>query len=193
MSSSPMPCLVLHEMPRELTLAEIEQFVEEFGDACLRAKKAGFDGVEIHGAHGYLLHNFISPLVNKRSDKYGGSFERRTRIVREVIENVREKVGADYPVIIRLSGEDCTPGGVSKIEILTLCRLVEQWGVDAINVSAGIYGGDRGNNVDMYSEEGWITELGAMAKRAVFCQYPCDAHKNRHNGSFYNAFPGYAG
>lgn len=166
-SSSPLPCLALKEMPRELTIDEIHEIVKQFGETALRAKKAGFDGIEIHTAHGYLLQEFLSPLDNKRTDIYGGSFEGRVRIVKEVIEEVRSKVGKGYPVIVRMNADDGVIAGISKIEAITYARLLESWGVDGIDVSAGIYGGDRGNNVDMYSEAGWITELASLIKQQV--------------------------
>ena len=92
------------EMPRELSIAEIEKIIEYFSDAAVRAKKAGFDGVELHGAHGYLIDQFLSPSCNKRQDPYGGSVQNRTRFLVEVIKAVKKAVGADYPVWCRING-----------------------------------------------------------------------------------------
>ena len=95
---SPIPCPWLKEIPRPITIEEIHEFVSQFGDACLRAKKAGFDGVEIHLAHGYLLFEMLSPHVNKRTDEYGGCFKNRFRMIKDVFEDVRSKVGDDFIV-----------------------------------------------------------------------------------------------
>ena len=100
---SPLPCKVTQRMPRELTVEEIEKIIEDFTAAAARAKRAGFDGMEIHGAHGYLLAEFLSPYTNKRTDVYGGSFENRSRMPKEVIRRVRESVGYDFFVGYRIS------------------------------------------------------------------------------------------
>lgn len=125
------------DMPRELTPSEIAEIVVRFGEGAERAKRAGFDGVEIHGAHGYLISEFLSPLANRRQDAYGGSLENRARMLLEVIQSVRESVGKDYPVWCRLSAlEIGVEGGITLEETQTVAQLAEKAGVDAIHVSA---------------------------------------------------------
>lgn len=124
-------------IPRELTVPEILQIIEVFGNAALRAKMAGFDLVEIHGAHGYLITNFLSPHTNKRTDEWGGSHENRMRFALRIAENCREKVGADFPLTMRLSGTDYEPDGFPIEETAVLAQRLEAIGIDAIHVSGG--------------------------------------------------------
>jgi len=122
---------------REVTIPEIEVIAGKFAEAARRTKEAGFDAVEMHGAHGYLFTQFLSPLTNKRNDMYGGSFENRMRFAVEVIERTREKVGPDFPIIFRFSVDEYLPGGVDLEEGKRIARRLEEAGVDAIDVSAG--------------------------------------------------------
>ncbi|NLZ93304.1 MAG: FAD-dependent oxidoreductase [Firmicutes bacterium] len=124
-------------VPHVLTIEEIQDIVHAFGDAALRAKTAGFELVEIHGAHGYLLTNFFSPTTNHRNDLYGGSLENRMRIYLEVYRDVRKKVGPDFPVTIRLSGTDYEPDGFGIEETIALCKALENEGIDAFHISGG--------------------------------------------------------
>ena len=103
------------ETPREMTVEEIHELVEQFGDCARRAKEAGFDAVEVHGAHGYLIGAFASPFSNKRSDEYGGTIRNRARFAMEIIENIKEKCGKDYPVLYRMSAVEYVPGGLDCI------------------------------------------------------------------------------
>ena len=100
-------------VPEEMTIEEIQQLVSDFGDACKRGKDAGFDLVEIHAAHGYLITNFLSPHSNHRGDWYGGSRENRFRILGDIVKDCRKKVGPDYPLSVRLSGTDYEPEGMT--------------------------------------------------------------------------------
>jgi len=122
--------------PRELTLGEIEELVEAFGQAARRAKEAGFDAVEIHGAHGYLVSEFLSPWFNRRTDAYGGTFEKRLRFPSEVVRRVREVVGPDFPLGFRINGEEMPLGDGLTLDDTTriVPRLVEA-GIDMIHVS----------------------------------------------------------
>lgn len=125
------------EQPRELTLEEIATLVTRFGEAAERAKRAGFDGVEIHGAHCYLICQFLSPLSNRRRDAYGGSLENRARFLLEVVRAVRDRVGKDYPVWCRLSAVEIGgDGGITLEDTLAVAKMAEEAGVDAIHVSA---------------------------------------------------------
>ncbi len=140
-SATPWPQLWeqygIQAVPQVLSIEEIQQIVTDFGDAALRAKMAGFEVVEIHGAHGYLLTNFFSPTTNKRDDLYGGSLENRMRIYLEVYRDVRKKVGPDFPVIIRLSGTDYQPDGFCIDETIELCKALENEGMDGFHISGG--------------------------------------------------------
>ena len=126
-----------YAVPRELSVDEIKDVVRAFADAAIRADKAGFDVVEIHSAHGYLLHEFLSPLSNKRDDEYGGSFENRTRIVVEVVDAVRAVWPEEKPLFIRFSASDWVDGGWSVQETAELSSKVGDHGVDLVDVSSG--------------------------------------------------------
>ena len=124
-------------VPHVLTVEEIQDIVHAFGDSALRAKQAGFELVEIHGAHGYLLTNFFSPHTNHRTDLYGGSLENRMRIYVEIVRDVRKKVGPDFPVTIRLSGTDYEPDGFPIENTIAMARVLEKEGIDAFHISGG--------------------------------------------------------
>ena len=124
--------------PRALTVPEIKEIVEQFRDAARRTVAAGFDMVEVHGSHGYLLTQFLSPQSNLRTDVYGGSFENRARFPLEVVKAVRDAVGPDFPVSYRISLEERTPGGMQAEEGLAFCKLIEDY-VDVFNVTAATY------------------------------------------------------
>lgn len=132
------------ELPKELTIPEIEAIVDRFAQGAERAKRAGFDGVEIHAAHGYLISQFLSPLSNQRRDDYGGDTENRARLLLEIIEAARGRVGKDYPLWCRLSAlEFGVDGGITLEETQLVARLAERYGVDAIHVSAHALGFGR--------------------------------------------------
>ena len=126
------------ELPRELTIDQIEEIEDKFADAALRVKKAGFDGVEIHSAHGYFLDQFLSPLTNKRTDEYGGDIDGRIKIHLEIIKKVREKVGDDYPVFLRLGAGDNMDGGLSQEDAVYAAKAFENAGVDVLDISGGM-------------------------------------------------------
>lgn len=123
--------------PRKLSITEIRQLVEEFGKAAKRSVDAGFDAVEIHGAHGYLLHQFLSPLSNDRDDEYGGSLENRARMLMEVIGSIRKSVPETMPVFLRLSATDYAEGGWDEEETAIVSSWATEAGVDLIDVSSG--------------------------------------------------------
>jgi 2,4-dienoyl-CoA reductase-like NADH-dependent reductase (Old Yellow Enzyme family) len=125
------------EIPGELTRGEIAEIVAAFGRAAGRAKVAGFDGVELHGAHGYLIHQFLSPLSNRRIDVYGGPLENRFRFLSEAIRSARRTVGDEYPVWMKLNGEDFLEIGFSLEDACRVARMAENEGIDAIEVSGG--------------------------------------------------------
>ena len=123
--------------PRALSLTDLDQVVEAFADAASRALAAGFDVLEIHAAHGYLLHEFLSPLSNQRDDEYGGSFANRTRLLLRVVDAVRATVPEKTPLLVRLSATDWTEGGWSDDETVELAGQLAPRGVDLIDVSSG--------------------------------------------------------
>ena len=140
-SASSVKDLSTGTRPRALTLAEIERIVQRFADAAARCKQAGFDGVQIHGGHGYLVNQFLTPYTNKRTDDYGGSFENRLRFLRDLYRAIRARVGKDYPVIIKLNGSDYLPlrPGLKTQELVRIAKAMEQEGIDAVEVSVGQY------------------------------------------------------
>lgn len=124
------------EVPREMTKEDIAETVNEFREAAIRADKAGFDIIQIHAAHGYLLSEFLSPLTNKREDEYGGSSEKRARILGEVVAAVRG-VWKDKPIEIRVSAEDYADGGNEAEDLAEIINFIKAEGVDSVNVSTG--------------------------------------------------------
>ncbi|HHY39803.1 MAG TPA: FAD-dependent oxidoreductase [Syntrophaceticus sp.] len=136
---SPVPCFVTQETPRELTTEEVYQLIEKFGDAAARAREAGFDAVEIHGAHGYMVAQFMSQHTNKRVDEFGGSLYNRMRFPVEIIRNVRRKVGGSYPIIFRMSADERVVDGRKIEESKAVASIVENAGVDALHISTGVY------------------------------------------------------
>jgi NADPH-dependent 2,4-dienoyl-CoA reductase/sulfur reductase-like enzyme len=126
-------------IPKELTVEEIRQLVDCFAHAARRAKKAGFDGVSIHAAHGYLVNSFLSPFTNKRRDSYGGDREGRCRFLLEIIREVRKEIG-HLPILVKISGDEYVSGGLSIADTKGIAPLIEEAGADAIIVSAGTVG-----------------------------------------------------
>ncbi|MDR0880606.1 MAG: FAD-dependent oxidoreductase [Clostridioides sp.] len=126
-----------HETPKEMTIDELKEIISNWADGALRAKKAGFDAVEIVTSAGYLIGQFLSSVTNLRTDEYGGSWENKTRFPKEVVAAVREAVGEDYPILMRISGNDFINGGNTNTEAISFCKLMEEAGVDALNVTGG--------------------------------------------------------
>jgi NADPH2 dehydrogenase len=128
------------DLPRELSRREISDVIAAFTDAARRVKEAGFDTVEIHSAHGYLLNQFLSPLTNKRTDEYGGALADRIRIHLQIIEAVRAAVGPQFPVQVRLGASDFIEGGTTIEDSQTAAKAFEKAGVDIIHISGGFVG-----------------------------------------------------
>lgn len=137
---SAVPSLVFGQAPREMTLEDIQEIVDSFGQAAIRAREAGFDAVEVHGAHGYLLTQFLSAISNRREDEYGGSFSNRARFVIEVLEEVRKGVGGDFPVSLRISAEEFIKNGYTVEDIQTILPDLVKAGADVIHASIGTHG-----------------------------------------------------
>lgn len=140
---SPLPCPLLREIPHELTIEEIEELIDKFVAAARRAAEAGFDAVEIHGTHGYLLAEFMSPFTNRHTDAYGGSLEGRLRMPLEIISRMRKELGPNYPILFRIASYEgpphATPDGRTVAETPLVARLLVEAGLDCIDVSAGSY------------------------------------------------------
>ncbi len=159
------------DLPREITIEEIHQIVRDFGAAARRAKEAGFDGIEIHAAHGYLISEFLSPFTNKRVDEYGGCFDNRTRILDEIYAEIRENVGTDFPVQVRISANEYLLGGRTEADTYELVRHLDELGVDAIHVSNGMYASPviRQIIAPMYTEHAFNMDVAEQIKKLVSC------------------------
>lgn len=150
-------------IPHELTRTEISGIVAAFRDAARRVKDAGFDGVEIHSAHGYFLNQFFSPLTNHRTDAYGGDVIKRIRIHLEVIEAVRAAVGDNFPILLRLGAADFVEGGATAEDSQIAAREFEKAGISIIDVS----GGFSGYTIPDHTEQGYFSSLSAAIKEVV--------------------------
>ncbi len=161
------PSAIVHPdndvVPRELTRQEIEDIVKQFASAAVRVKKAGFDGVEIHSCHGYLLNQFLSPLSNKRTDEYGGDIYKRIKAHIEVVKAVRASVGEKFPILLRLAASDYMEGGIT-IEDSTIAAIeLEKAGVDILDIS----GGFCRYNLPIFTSQGFFSHLSEHIKKSV--------------------------
>jgi len=164
-------------VPREMTEKEILEMIEAFTMGAVRAKAAGFDGVQLHCAHGFLLSNFISPYTNRRTDRWGGSVENRARIVTEIVRRIKEETGNDFPILVKMNATDGFLPGSSKAglgldapECVEIAKLLEKAGVCAIEVSGGI--GEAGGvtiktAINSPAKEAYFKNYSKMIKNAV--------------------------
>jgi 2,4-dienoyl-CoA reductase-like NADH-dependent reductase (Old Yellow Enzyme family)/thioredoxin reductase len=152
---------------REMTIEEIQETIEAFGEAARRAQAAGFDGVEFHGAHGYLLASFLSPYTNKRPDLYGGSLANRAQVPLEAVKNARAKVGPDFPIQYRFSGDEFVEGGLTLEETRKFARLLEEAGVNALHVTGTNFETMHKQEPPMYIERGNLIHLAQGIKEVV--------------------------
>jgi len=167
LAPSAIPCGFYRERPRAMTQEDIATVIDEFGSAARRAKEAGYDGVQIHGAHGYLLSTFLSKHANKRTDQWGGSQENRFRIVRDTLEKVRDSVGTDYPVLIKLNTYERAARGIKAEDCVAFAKMTAASGCcDAIEFSCGT------------NEGGFIMARGKFPTEAIFSfmRPYCDYH-----------------
>jgi 2,4-dienoyl-CoA reductase-like NADH-dependent reductase (Old Yellow Enzyme family) len=164
---SPIPCPVLKEMPHEASITEIEHIIEAFVKAAHRARKAGFDGVEVHAAHGYLINQFLSPYSNKRTDAYGGNLFSRSKMLLEIVSRIKQEVGSDFPVSCRLSADEFVQGGLTPVETRIVARWLQNIGLDAISVSGGVYESAHKIIPPMDVEPGSLVYLAAGIKQVV--------------------------
>ena len=153
-----------YELPKEMSQRDIDKVINDFVQAARRAKEAGFDGVEIHSAHGYLLNQFFSPIMNKRTDKYkGSSIEGRTRLHLEIIEGIRKMTAPGFLIAVRLGACDYISGGSSLEDSVEACLLFKEVGVDLLDISGGFCGY---TNPEL-EEEGWFSRITQAVKEKV--------------------------
>ena len=162
-SAVSIPVKKLTKRPRALAIEEIREIEERFAAAAVRAVQAGYDGVEIHCAHGYLLNQFYSPLTNRRRDAYGGTLENRLRFTLETVACVREAISADLPIAVRLGGADYLPGGSREEDAAEACRLLEAAGVDLLDLSGGMCFFMRPGHL----EAGYFSSMSEKVRAAV--------------------------
>ncbi|SNR87880.1 2,4-dienoyl-CoA reductase [Anaerovirgula multivorans] len=173
LAPSAIECNAVHQPVTTMTTEEISDMVERFIQAAVRLKEAGIDGVEVHGAHGYLINEFLSPYTNERTDKYGGSFENRMRFLEEIIVGIRERCGKDYPLLVRLSVDEFLgviglPGkGLQLEDSVKIAKRLEALGVDALDVSSGIYESMNVAWEPSSFQQGWKIHLSETIKKSV--------------------------
>lgn len=152
------------EPVRELTVEEIQNLEEAFADAAERAQKAGLDGIEIHAAHGYLLSQFFSPIVNHRTDQYGAdTIENRIRFTRETLEAIRRRTGEDFLISVRMGGVDGIEGGTEPEDCAKAAAILEKAGADLIHISGGI----KGYRIKGYDGPGYFRKITALVKQQI--------------------------
>ena len=164
---SPLACPMFDEIPHELSTDEVWNNIHMFGDAAVRAKKAGFDGVEIHAGHGYLVQQFLSPFTNRRFDEFGGSIENRSKFACEICKDIKKKCGYDFPVIIKLSGEEKVEGGLTISDTKILAKYLEEAGYDAIEVTISTYASLDWMSAPEDVPMGFNADNAAIIKQAV--------------------------
>ena len=164
---SPSPVTPKSEPPRELSKPEIKNLVEAYVRAAGRAKAGGFDGVEIHGAHGYFIWQFLSPLCNKREDEYGGSTERRVKFAEEIVRGIKQEYGKEITLSFRMSGSDFVEGGLTLEETKVMARILEMAGVDVLHVSGGSFEVPHWMIQPMTMPQGCLAQLAEGIRKAV--------------------------
>lgn len=157
---------------KAMTKEEINYIVNAFAEAGKRIKDSGFDGVEIHGAHTYLINQFLSPYYNKRTDEYGGNLENRMRFLLEIYYKMREKVGKDFPILVKLTASEFFQGGLAFEETRLICKKLEEVGIDGIEISGNIHGKAKsmvGETFDGYEikQEGYFLEYAKVISNDI--------------------------
>ncbi len=165
---SPIPApAVVKGIPKELNIDEIHELIAAFGDSARRCRKAGFDFIEIHAAHGYLINQFMSRNSNFREDSFGGSFENRIKFLLELFRDIKQKAGQDFPVGIRMNGEDYIKNGWNIEDAVRLAPILEKEGADYLHISAGVYGSKQLTIPSMYVEHGCFVNLADRIKKEI--------------------------
>ena len=177
--NNPMPapseieCKAVHQPVHAMTVEEITAMVQKFVDAAVRAKKSGMDAVEVHGAHGYLINQFLSPYTNHREDVYGGNTENRMRFLEEIILGIQKACGKDYPMLVRLSVDEfldyagVEEQGLKLEESVVIAQRLEALGVHALDISSGIYESMNTAWEPSSFPQGWKIHLAQTIKKAV--------------------------
>ena len=168
LAPSAVPIADGRPLPKEMTLEDIKRVQEKFIDAVGRCKKAGYDAVELHGAHGYLIAQFFSKYYNRRQDQYGGSAANRARFLTEIIAGIRERYG-NYPILVRMCGDEMTPveGFLTLAEGIEIARILEKAGIDAINISNGSARNGDANCEPFSYKSGWKKHVAKAYKEAL--------------------------
>lgn len=164
---SAIKSLANEEVPRELTTEEVGEIVGKFVMSAKMCEMAGIDGVELHGAHGYLIQQFMCEYSNQRTDKYGGDFLKRMQFPTEIIRGIRMACGEHFPITIRINGDDFFEGGMTIDESVEIAKHLEKIGFDALNVSAGGYAAPNESTEPISYDQGWKRHLGKRIKEAV--------------------------
>lgn len=169
---SEVPEMGTQTLGKAMTQGDIDYIVQAFALASKRAKQSGFDGVEIHAAHTYLINQFLSPYYNQRDDQYGGSLENRMRFLLEIYREVRKCVGDDFPILVKLTATEFFEGGLTFEETRVICKKLESVGVDALIISGNIHGKAStmvGQSFDGYTlqDEGYFHEYGHVISQDV--------------------------
>ncbi len=161
---------VFKVMPRAMTSEEIRALIAAFVAAGERARRAGFDGVQVHAAHGYLLSAFLSPYTNRREDEWGGTIENRSRVIIEIVRGIKERAGGEFPVIVKLNSSDFLAGGLTSEDSIAAATMLEAAGINGIEVSGGMSEAGRGSvwpGRRAEEEEGYFVVNAALIKAAV--------------------------
>lgn len=164
---SALPCPLIKDMPRALDTAEVERLIDHFVGAALRAQQVGFEGIQLHGAHGYLLHQFVSPLSNQRTDRFGGSWENRIRFPLQTVERVRAAVGPSFLVGYKISAREYLDGGLTLEQTTELAKRLEAAGIDYLEVSSGTYAHMQYIVQPMLFGRGYLVPFAAHMKRQL--------------------------
>ncbi|PIV04824.1 MAG: hypothetical protein COS57_08190, partial [Syntrophobacterales bacterium CG03_land_8_20_14_0_80_58_14] len=174
---SAVPAYPGAEMPRALTREEVSGLVDAHVEAAVRAREAGFDGLDIHCAHGYLVPSFFSPMTNQRTDEYGGDLAGRTRFLMETIRGIRKQLGKGFPLTIKISGDEYIEGGLGVTEMIAIARLAQDAGIDGLIVSAGTVGGKKIEDLNeahkvmrtlpMMTKPGCLVPIAAEFKKSL--------------------------
>ncbi len=161
------------ETPHELTIDEIKNIINDFANASKRAKDYGFDAIQLHGAHGYLINQFLSPITNKRNDEYGGDINGRSKFLMDIYKEIRGKIGDDFPFLIKLTASDNLDNGFNIQDALIVAKKLEEAGIDAIEVSSGTpasgnFGPVR-SRISKIENEAYNLDYGKIFKKEVKC------------------------
>ena len=167
LAPSPVPRAKDLPPPQELNEAQIEELIRAYGRAAWRAKEAGFDGVQLHGAHGYLINQFLSPATNWRRDRWGGSLARRLRFLEKVAAAVRMEVGDDFPLLIKLAIQDFVPDGLTLEEGVEIVSHLANFGLDAVEISGGLGGNNILKDISQPEDEAYFLPQARRAREAT--------------------------